>query len=208
MSTLGEMATSLTPAGLTWRELGSLPNLLTLSRIPLAAMIWIAPSNAGWLLGLMAAAAVSDLLDGWVARRARGAPAEEPARRAESIGAWLDPLCDKIFVLSALAAVWVVRAPPLWMAVVACTRELVVLALFIARYALPHLRGKSIPWRAMVFGKATTVSQFALFAAVLADLRAAWPALAMLSGLLGLAAGVQYALRAWRTLHPERSLSS
>jgi cardiolipin synthase len=198
MSTLEEMATSLTPAGLTWRELGSLPNLLTLSRIPLAAMIWIAPSHAGWLLGLMAAAAVSDLLDGWLARRARGS--EEPAQRAEGIGAWLDPVCDKIFVLSALAAVWVVRAPPLWMAVVACTRELVVLVLFLARYALPHVREKRIPWKAMVFGKATTVSQFALFAAVLADLRAAWAPLAVLSGVLGLAAGVQYALRAWRTV--------
>ena len=121
-----------------------MPNLLTLSRIPLAAMIWIAPSNPGWLLGLMAAAAVSDFLDGWFARRAGMDP--------EGIGAWLDPLCDKIFVLSVLVAVWVVRAPPAWMAVVASVRELVVVALSIARFALPNVREKSIPWRAMIFG--------------------------------------------------------
>ena len=187
------MATTLTPAGHSWRELGALPNLLTLSRIPLAAMIWIAPSNAGWLLGLMAAAAVSDFLDGWFARRAGMDP--------EGIGAWLDPLCDKIFVLSVLVAVWVVRAPPVWMAVVASTRELVVVALSIARFALPNVREKSIPWRAMIFGKATTVSQFVLFAAVLADFRSAWTPLAVLCGVLGLAAGAQYALRAWRALH-------
>lgn len=186
------MATSLTPAGLTWRELGSLPNLLTLSRIPLAAMIWIAPWNAGWLLGLMAAAAVSDFLDGWLARRAGQSP--------EGIGAWLDPLCDKIFVLSVLAAVWVVRAPPIWMAVVASLRELVVLALAIVRFTWPRARQRSLPWRAMIFGKATTVSQFALFAAVLANARGLWVPLTVLCGVLGVAAGVQYALRAWRAL--------
>lgn len=193
MSTLEEMATSLTPVGLTWRELGSLPNLLTLSRIPLAAMVWLAPGHAGWLLGLMAAAAVSDFLDGWLARRA-GQP-------AEGIGAWLDPLCDKIFVLSVLIAVWVVRAPPLWMAMVACTREWVVLALSIVRFTLPGVRERSLPWKAMLFGKATTVCQFALFAVVLADLRGAWAPLSLLCGLLGIAAGAQYALRAWRALH-------
>ena len=187
-----EMATSLTPAGLTWRELGSLPNILTLSRVPLAAMIWIAPSNAGWLLGLMAAAAVSDFLDGWLARRA-GMP-------GEGIGAWLDPLCDKIFVLSALVAVWVVRVPPVWMALVACTREFVVLALFLVRFGLPRARDRRLPWKAMVFGKATTVTQFVLFAAVLANFREAWAPLALLCGVLGLAAGAQYALRAWRAL--------
>ena len=52
------------------RELGTLPNLLTLVRIPLAALIWLAPTNPAWLLGLMVGAAVSDFLDGWFARRA------------------------------------------------------------------------------------------------------------------------------------------
>ena len=53
----------------------------------------------------------------------------------------------------------------------------------------------------MIFGKATTVSQFALFAAVLANFQVAWAPLAVLCGVLGLAAGAQYALRAWRALH-------
>ena len=174
------------------RELGTLPNLLTLSRLPMAAMIWIAPSNAAWLLGLMVAAAVSDLLDGWFARRA-GVP-------GEGMGAWLDPICDKAFILSVLIAVWVAHAPPVWMAVVASMRELVLLPLVLARFGVPRLRKSGIPWRAMWLGKATTVLQFVLFAAVLAEWRGAWGPLSVGCGVLGLGAGLQYSLRARRAV--------
>jgi cardiolipin synthase len=176
------------------RELGTLPNLLTLLRVPLAALIWIAPSNPAWLLGLMVVAAVSDLLDGWFARRAGVPP--------EGLGAWLDPLCDKTFILSVLVAVWLAHGPPLWMAVVASTRELVLLPLVLARFVVPRLRKGGIPWRAMLLGKATTVMQFVLFASVLADWRAAWMPLSIVSGVLGLGAGLQYSVRAWRAIRP------
>lgn len=174
------------------RELGTLPNILTLSRLPLAALIWLAPQNPGWLLALMVVAAVSDLLDGWFARRA--------GVSEDGVGAWLDPLCDKAFILSVLIAVWVTRSPPLWMAVVASLREVVLLPLVIARFAVPRLRKGGIPWRAMLLGKATTVMQFVLFAAVLSDWRAAWLPLTLICGALGLGAGVQYSYRAWRAV--------
>ena len=188
---LGQMALTTTRPLL--RELGTLPNLLTLVRIPMGLAIWLAPTNPAWLLGLMVGAAVSDFLDGWFARRA-GLP-------GESIGAWLDPVCDKFFILSVLVAVWVTRQPPLWMALVASTREVVLLPLVIARFSVPRLRKGGIPWRAMLLGKATTVMQFALFAAVLAGWRAAWTPLAVACGVLGVGAGLQYLLRAWRAMH-------
>jgi cardiolipin synthase len=182
-----------TPSRPLLRELGTLPNLLTLLRVPLAALIWVAPRNPAWLLGLMVVAAVSDLLDGWFARRAGVSP--------EGVGAWLDPLCDKLFILSVLVAVWVAQGPPVAMAVVASMRELVLLPLVLARFVVPRLRQGGIPWRAMLLGKATTVAQFALFAAVLGEWRAGWWPLAGLCGVLGLGAGLQYSLRAWRALH-------
>lgn len=174
------------------RELGTLPNLLTLLRVPLAAMIWIAPANPAWLIGLMVVAAVSDLLDGWFARRA-GVP-------AEGVGAWLDPVCDKLFIVSVLVAVWVAQGPPVWMALVASSREVVLLPLVIARFVVPRLRKSDIPWRAMMLGKATTVAQFVLFAAVLAGWREWWLPLTVICGVLGLGAGLQYSLRAWRAV--------
>lgn len=172
----------------SWRELSRLPNLLSLVRFPLAALIWVAPGNVTWLVALMVLAGVSDLLDGWLARRAGLSP--------EGIGAWLDPLCDKAFILSVLIAVWVTRQPPAWMAVVASMRELVLLPLVIARFTVPQLRRAGIPWRALALGKATTVVQFALFGAVLLGLESSWVFLTLFSGLLGLAAGLQYAVRA------------
>ena len=184
---------ALTSSSPLLRELGTLANLLTLVRIPLAALIWVAPTSPGWLLGLMVVAAVSDFLDGWFARRAGASP--------EGVGAWLDPLCDKLFILSVLVAVWVSRAPPLWMAVVASAREVVLLPLVIARFTVPRLRNGRIPWRALVLGKATTVMQFALFAAVLAEWRSAWLPLTIACGVLGVGAGAQYSLRAWRSIH-------
>ena len=174
------------------RELGTLPNLLTLVRLPLAGMIWLAPQSPAWLLLLMVAAAVSDLLDGWFARRAGASQ--------DGVGAWLDPICDKAFILSVLVAVWVTREPPLWMALVASLREVVLLPLVIARLTVPRLRNGGIPWRAMLLGKATTVMQFALFAAVLGDWPAAWMPLTLICGVLGVGAGLQYSMRAWRAV--------
>lgn len=182
----------VTRSRVSLHELGSLPNLLTLVRIPLAGLIWLAPGNRWWLMGLMGAAALSDLLDGWFARRA-GVP-------AEGIGAWLDPLCDKLFIASALVAVWVMHGPPLWLAFVAATRELALLPLFAAKLLHPGLRNRSMPWRAMALGKATTVVQFALFASVLWAWPEGWGPLALVAGALGLAAGVQYGLRGYRSL--------
>ena len=188
---LGQMALTTTRPLL--RELGTLPNLLTLVRIPLAALIWLAPTNPAWLLGLMVGAAVSDFFDGWFARRAGIA--------GESIGAWLDPICDKLFILSVLIAVWVTRQPPVWMAVVASTREAVLLPLVIARFSVAKLRNSGIPWRAMMLGKATTVMQFALFAAVLTGWRSAWVPLTVACCVLGVGAGLQYFWRAWRSIY-------
>lgn len=164
--------------------------MLSLVRLPMALVLWVAPRSPGWLFGWMVAAGLSDLLDGWVARR-QGLP-------GEGLGAWLDPLCDKAFFLSALLAAWAWRAPPAWMALAASTREVVLLPLVIARLAVPRLRHAGIPWRALALGKATTVAQFTLFGAVLLKLEVAWAPLALLSAALGVAAAAQYVARSWR----------
>ncbi len=62
-------------------------NVLSLSRIPLAAAFAALPSARVRLVILLAAAA-SDLLDGWVARRFGG---------PSLLGAKVDPVADKVF---------------------------------------------------------------------------------------------------------------
>ncbi len=174
----------------TFRELTTPPNLMSLVRVPLAALVWVAPTNVAWVLSLLVLSAVSDLLDGRMAR-ARGVPGED-------LGAWLDPLCDKIFIASALVAVWVTHGPAWWLALLAATREVLLLPLVVARFLVPSLRERHFPWKAKALGKATTVAQFALFAAVLLEVPSAWLPLALVSAALGAGAGVQYAVRAWQ----------
>lgn len=172
----------------TLRQLRQPPNLLSLSRVVLAGLVWLWPTSAWWVLSLLLASGVTDILDGWWARRL--------GLSSDDVGAWLDPLCDKVFIASALVAVWVTHEPGWWLALVAATREVVLLPLVIARFAVPALRERDLPWKANALGKATTVAQFALFVAVLLGATAAWVPLALVAGALGVGAVGQYALRA------------
>jgi phosphatidylglycerophosphate synthase len=67
-------------------------NLVSAARIPLAVAFALA-DGMGVRLGILAAAAASDLLDGWLARRLG------PSR----LGAILDAVTDKVFMLTAFA---------------------------------------------------------------------------------------------------------
>jgi len=51
-----------------WRAVGTLPNILSSSRFVLAAGFAVVDST-GARVGLIGAAAATDFLDGWVARR-------------------------------------------------------------------------------------------------------------------------------------------
>ena len=64
-------------------------NLLSLSRIPLGVM-FLLTSDARVLAGVVIAGALTDLLDGFIAR---------VSRTTSEVGILLDPFCDKIFVL-------------------------------------------------------------------------------------------------------------
>lgn len=65
-------------------------DLLTLLRIPLAAVFPFAPQPAA-RLAIVAVAVVTDLADGFIARH----------RGGSRWGSWLDPVADKIFMASA-----------------------------------------------------------------------------------------------------------
>ena len=68
-------------------------NLVSFSRVPLALAFAVYPA-VGVRVGVLAAAAGTDLLDGALARRLG------PSR----LGAWMDPVADKIFMLTAFGA--------------------------------------------------------------------------------------------------------
>ncbi len=178
----------------------TLPNALTLVRVPLAGLIWVAPDSQPWFFAMLAAAALSDVLDGRVARAlrarhlARGGDAREIGEAAAT-GAWLDPLCDKLFVLSAVASVaWTYRPPPSVCLLVA-TREIILVPFVIGYWVTRRLRRRlRVDFRAGVLGKATTVAQFGAIVSIVS-----WPpstrALAVIAALVGLAASLDYLWR-------------
>lgn len=179
----------------------TLPNALTLLRLPLAAVIWAAPGERVWLLAVLAAAAATDVLDGRIARRIRArraARGEDPRRlgEAHAIGSWLDPLCDKLFVLSVVAAVAYAFAPPLYLLALIATREIVLIPFVLAYALVPSARRLlRVDFRAGTAGKATTVIQFAAVVAIVF-----WPdaaiTLSAAAAAAGLVASVLYLRRA------------
>jgi cardiolipin synthase len=148
----------------------------------------------------MGVAGLTDVMDGWLERRRRahrGDPARDP-ESPETVGVWLDPLCDKIFVVSVLAAIAVARAVPLWLLVLVALREILQAVVAVASRTIPFLRHRlRFRFRANLMGKISTVAQFLAIAAILD--RHPWRVpLAIATALLGSAAASIYVGRAIR----------
>lgn len=169
--------------------------ILTLSRIPLGFLFWITVTRPAWSFPVMALAGLSDVADGAVARHARRAAEARGLIRPPGPGAWLDPLCDKFFVGSVLAATYVRLGPPLLLLGAVALRELILIPLAAVYRLTPSLRTRlRYDFRAGPLGKATTVAQFLAIGAMLMGLPAQ-VALAGLAAGLGLLASIAYIQR-------------
>lgn len=131
------------------------PNLLSLTRLALALVFPVIPEQ--WRLAVVVAAAVSDWLDGYVARRF-------DVRTAS--GHLIDAGADKLFVFSVLVTLVVSGVLQWWQMLLVIARDLAVI--FVAAYVVmrrdwPAFR-KLVPRLA---GKLTTGLQFAFFVTVL-----------------------------------------
>jgi len=171
----------------------TVPNLLSLSRIPLGGLFWLAlaqgPARAVYPFGVLALAAVTDVLDGYLARRKHGG-------NPPGVGAWLDPICDKLFVAAVIAALWVQRRVPLTIIALIMARELLQLPMAVLyRASVTLRRWLHYDFRASGPGKAATVAQFLAVSALILNHRFAEP-LAVLAFGLGLVALVDYIRRA------------
>jgi phosphatidylglycerophosphate synthase len=176
------------PANRLW----TLPNVLSLSRIPLGFVFWVAlgqgVANAVLPFGVLAAAAVTDVLDGYFARRSGADPS--------GTGSWLDPICDKLFVAAVLVALYVQRRVPLEVLALIMARELLQLPMaFIYRTSATLRRWLRYDFRASWLGKGATVAQFLAVSALILDHVLAWR-LAVLAFALGLLALGDYVRRA------------
>lgn len=127
-------------------------DLVTFVRLPLAVLFVVLPGTGARLL-VLAMAAFTDLLDGWVARRLG------PSR----LGAVLDPVADRLFMACAFGAVLFSGLLHWYEVVGVLLRDLVASAAFFITAGLG--RPAAIPARAG--GKAVTVAQVLTLSAFL-----------------------------------------
>ena len=100
----------------------NLPNSITLLRILLIPVfVWLylepTPERALWAGLVFSAAAFTDFLDGYLARR---------SGQITNLGKLLDPVADKLLVASGLILLVQVQQVAVWLAIVMIARELIV----------------------------------------------------------------------------------
>lgn len=101
-------------------------NQLTLLRILLVPVFVLCMlyGQAGWALLIFAVAGVTDALDGLIARW---------TGQVTTIGAWLDPMADKLlvaamFVMLTVPGLGMPQRLPLWLTVLVLSRDVVIVA--------------------------------------------------------------------------------
>jgi CDP-diacylglycerol---glycerol-3-phosphate 3-phosphatidyltransferase len=153
MGNRNENATSSRPGA---RDGMNLPNKLTISRFLLTvAFLVVMFSQVRYhttiALALFIAAAVSDYLDGELARR---------HKLITNFGILMDPLADKIMVCSAFIAFVGLNWIPAWMVVIVVARELAITGLRLLAAA------KNVVLAAEGYGKQKTISQIVAIIAI------------------------------------------
>ena len=163
-----------------------LPNWLSGARLALAPYVCylLYTREYGSALWWFGAAAVSDGLDGWLARR----------WHAESrLGAMLDPLADKVLLSGAFAALALAGAIPWWLAAVVLGRDALIL---LAAAALLAWGAKQRAFPPTIWGKLSTAAQIACILAVVIT-GGPVTALTYVVAILALLSGLGYARRAF-----------
>ena len=130
-------------------------NQLTILRIvliPIFVLLVVYGRMGAALLTFMVAGA-TDALDGLIARR---------AGQRTSLGAWLDPMADKLllvttFVVLTLPGIALTNHLPLWLTVLVISRDVVIVAVV----AIVNLAVGRRTFRPSFLGKATTVCYIA-----------------------------------------------
>ena len=152
-----------------------IPNTLCILRmLLLPPVVWLLIQHEFTLtLWMFAVAAVSDGLDGFLAKRFGW---------TSQLGKALDPLADKILLVGVFATVAFTGMVPMWLAVTAVARDLIITAgalSYLALYGYPH-------GQPTVISKLNTLCQILFLLAVIAGhaLEADWSVAVTILGAL------------------------
>ena len=169
----------------------TIPNLITILRFLLVPAVVLAMLNMRWdwaFAGFLVAG-ISDGVDGFIARR---------FNQHSRLGAYLDPMADKVLLVSVFVVMGFIGELPLWLVVTMVSRD----ALIICAVLLSTVMAHPVEMKPLYVSKANTAAQIVLAAVVLGELALGLhldplrPALILLSGVLTVASAAAY-LVAW-----------
>ena len=163
----------------------NLPNVISLSRIVLA-VAFVGMHDPRARVVLIVLAALSDFLDGWLARHSG-----KPTRW----GALIDPIADRAFVFTAICVYLFEGAITTGQYFTFIARDLATAVGFVVARMVTWLR--PVQFKARMSGKIVTVFQLALLLAVPLAPRFV-PPLVIAIGVTAAIAIVDYTLMLWR----------
>jgi|SRR5262249_11696420 len=174
-----------------------LANWLTTLRILLipvfvTLLVYHRPTEA---LLVFCLASLTDLLDGYIART-RG--------RQTRLGAFLDPVADKLLLTSAFVTLTYLKVIPFWIAVVVVSRDLVL----TVGVLVIHVAGATVHPAPSMLGKLSTFFQMATVLAAMLAFYYVRPllllprTLAWVTAILTVASGLQYLVQGLKQLNP------
>jgi cardiolipin synthase len=127
--------------------------ILRLVFVPVFAIL-VVDRQFGWALGALTAAAISDIVDGAVAR---------VFHQESPLGMALDPIADKILMVTAYLVLAFRNALPWWLTILVISRDVAIIMTALLISLVAGYR----PFHPTILGKAsTTVQVITIFVAV------------------------------------------
>jgi len=138
----------------------NLPNFLTLIRIATIPLFLVLLFSRFYTEALVVfiVGAITDALDGPVARF---------TNQQTPLGAYLDPLADKLLIVSSAIVLGIMGEVPAWLTILIVSRDLIIILGYVAIYFFSQERMEVRPSR---MGKLNTLLQLSMVTAVLISL--------------------------------------
>lgn len=151
----------------------TVPNQITFLRLGFLPffIIFIYYDRYGWALTILVVAALTDALDGLLARQ---------LNQKTALGAYLDPIADKLLLSASFLILAMKGRLDWWLTILVLSRDLLILAVAATILLVSGYR----PFPPTIYGKATTLSQMVLIVTVITTSVFHHPALDRMESLL------------------------
>ncbi len=141
----------------------TIPNLISIFRLVLVPIAIDAILSGRFSLAfwVFLVAGISDGIDGFIARA---------FDQKSELGSYLDPLADKLLLVSIFVTMAVIGALPVWLAILVLSRDVLIIGGVVLSWGL----GMRLPIQPKMVSKANTMAQIGFAAMVLADKAFGW----------------------------------